>query len=55
MIFLTCISCFLSGFLTGVLIRRTAHFKSEKKRRTEIEKIREEFKNFLEYDGSVQG
>lgn len=49
-----CFGSFFSGFLAGAYsdVTLTPHFK--KQSRTEIAKLQQEFKNFLEYDGSEQ-
>ncbi len=57
MIFIIILACLLSlavGFLLGDRKGNFIMTKSERKHRAEIEKIKEEFKNFLEYDGSEQ-
>lgn len=53
MIILTCVLSFIIGILIG---DKHSFVLSgyEKKRRAEIQKLQEEFKNFLEYDGSEQ-
>ncbi len=53
MILLTCTLSFIIGILIGSKNIFTSS-KYEKKRRAEIQKLQEEFKNFLEYDGSEQ-
>lgn len=53
MILLTCTLSFIIGILIGSKNTFTSS-KYEKKRRAEIQKLQEEFKNFLEYDGSEQ-
>lgn len=53
MILLTCTLSFIIGILIGCKNTFTSS-KYEKKRRAEIQKLQEEFKNFLEYDGSEQ-
>jgi len=54
MIFLTCILSFICGFFIGGKKGACVISANEKKRRAEIQKLKEEFKNFLEYDGSEQ-
>jgi len=57
MIFMIILACILSmafGFLLGDRKGNLIMTGTERKHRAEIEKIKEEFKNFLEYDGSEQ-
>lgn len=53
LIFLTCLLSFIIGIFIGSK-NNCLLTKAEKKQRTEIQKLKEEFKNFLEYDGSEQ-
>ena len=53
LILLTCILSFIIGILIGSRTKCILS-KAEKSRRSEIQKLKNEFKNFLEYDGSEQ-
>jgi len=53
MIFLICALSFIAGLILGVKSTEILSIKA-KKRNAEIQRLKEEFKNFLEYDGSEQ-
>lgn len=53
LILLTCILSFIIGIFIGSK-NNCVLTKAEKKQRAEIQKLKDEFKNFLEYDGSEQ-
>lgn len=51
---LACALCFVTGYVLGNKTETRFISKAEKKRLAEINKLHEELKNFLEYDGTEQ-
>ena len=53
-IILLCILAFFVGFLMGSFEKNIFISPTEKLKRAEIQKLRREYENFLNYDGSEQ-